>query len=352
MIPIKKSAAGRPGSILEYAIWPGWRLLMQDADLATAPILRRAQLPGDLFSRDNVRLSPGTFFDLWLAIDAEARSIDPELPAPLRIARVMTSDWFDPELFAALCSSNLGNALDRLGSYVKLIAPMSVSVNRGRTQADVTIGFLDQTKPPPSVFIAFKLVFFVQLARLATRTPVTPLHVGWPLSEHKSAADKALYAAFFGRPLEASASPRLVFSTADIERPFLTENHKMWLFFEPSLRQRLADLDRTASTVERVRSTLLEALPAGEVSMHAVSKRLGMSSRTLQRRLQEENTTFQQTLDLVRAALADHYLRKTMMSSAEIALLLGFDDTNSFVRAFRLWTGRTPQALRRDPSDT
>ncbi|WP_115514853.1 MULTISPECIES: helix-turn-helix domain-containing protein [Xanthomonas] len=77
--------------------------------------------------------------------------------------------------------------------------------------------------------------------------------------------------------------------------------------------------------------------------------RLGVSSRTLRRRLHEEGTTFQQTLDKVRAALAEHYLRKTMMSSAEIALLLGFEDTNAFVRAFRVWTGKTPQAVRRDP---
>ncbi len=324
---------------------------MQDAGLATAPVLRRAQLPGDLFSRDNVRLTPTTFFDLWLAIEAEARAIDPALPAPLRIARVMTSDWFDPELFAALCSANLGNALDRIGSYVKLIAPMIIGVERGKTQAKVSIGFADKTKPPPMVFVAFKMVFFVQLARLATRTPVMPLQVGWPLSDDDSAADRALYTAFFGLPVENSATPRLVFSMADIERPFLTENHKLWEFFEPSLRQRLADLDRSASMVERVRSALIEALPAGEVSMQAVSKRLGVSSRTLQRRLHEENTTFQQTLDVVRASLAEHYLRKTMMSSAEIALLLGFEDANSFARAFRLWTGKTPQALRRAPLD-
>ncbi|MCC4634437.1 MULTISPECIES: AraC family transcriptional regulator [Xanthomonas] len=349
MIPQKTSLSARPGSILDYAIWPGWRLLMQDAGLATAPVLRRAQLPGDLFSRDNVRLTPAMFFDLWLAIEAEARSIDAQLPAPLRIARVMTSDWFDPELFAALCSANLGNALDRIGSFVKLIAPMVIGVERGKTQANVTIGFLDQTKPPPNVFLAFKLVFFVQLARLATRTPVVPLQVGWPLSDDDSEADRALYAEFFGRPVKVTAAPLLVFSMADIERPFLTENHKLWEFFEPSLRQRLADLDRTASMVERVRSALLEALPAGEVAMQAVSKRLGVSSRTLQRRLHEEGTTFQHTLDKVRAALAEHYLRKTMMSSAEIALLLGFEDTNSFVRAFRLWTGKTPQAVRRDP---
>jgi AraC-like DNA-binding protein len=341
------TTVSRTFSTLDYAVWPGWRLLMQDAGLATAPILRRADLPGDLFSRDQVRLTSPDFFRLWVAIEEEARSLDASLPAPLRIAKVMTSDWFDPELFAALCSADLGSAVERLAKYAKLIAPMSIKLDRGATRATLTIDFLDQTTPPPDVFLAFKLVFFVQLGRLATRHAIRPLDVAWPSANDAPDAVTTLYKDFFGVPVRETRLATIVFAAEDIDRPFLTANHKLWMFFEPSLRQRLADLDRTASMVERVRSALLEALPAGGVSMRAVGKRLGVGSRTLQRRLQEEGTSFQATLDAVRSALADHYLRKTMMSNAEIALLLGFEDANSFIRAFRGWTGSTPLAVRR-----
>ncbi|AIC29777.1 AraC family transcriptional regulator protein (plasmid) [Rhizobium etli bv. mimosae str. IE4771] len=350
MTNTQSTAAGRSIATLDYAVWPGWRLLMQDAGLNARPILRRADLPGDLFARDQVRLTSAAFFNLWTAIEDEARSLDPELPAPLRIAKVMTSDWFDPELFAALCSANLGSAIERIAKYVRLIAPMTIQVQRTAARATVIIDFLDQTKPPPGVFLAFKLVFFVQLARLATRTAVKPLKVAWPLSPDAPEKDTALYEEFFGVRVEDAPLATLVFGAEDFDRPFLTENHKIWLFFEPSLRQRLADLDRTASMVERVRSALVEALPAGDVSMQSVGKRLGVGTRTLQRRLQEEGTSFQHTLDTVRSSLADHYLRKTMMTSAEIALLLGFEDANSFVRAFRTWTGTTPQSVRRSAS--
>ncbi|AMP15757.1 AraC family transcriptional regulator [Collimonas pratensis] len=322
---------------------------MQDAGLETSPVLRRAQLPGDLFARQNVRLDSENFFKLWEAIDAEAKSIDPDLPAPLQIAQVMSSDWFDPELFAALCSPNMGGALDRIAKYVKLIAPMVIRIERTMVHTTVTIGFLDGTKPPPSVFLAFKLVFFVQLARLATRSHVQPLRVSWPSSPSLK-ADSLIYKSYFGISVTNSPLATLVFATADVERPFLTENHKMWLFFEPSLRQRLADLDRTAGMLERVRSTLLETLPAGEASMQAVSRKLAVSPRTLQRRLQDEGTTFQQTLDSLRDSLAHHYLRNTEMSSAEISFLLGFEDANSFARAFQVWTGKTPQTVRSEKS--
>jgi AraC-like DNA-binding protein len=334
----------------DYAIWPGWRLLMQDAGLATAPVLRRAQLPGDLFARQNVRLDPVSFFKLWMAIEEEAASIDANVPAALRIAKVMSSDWFDPELFAALCSSNMGGALDRIAKYVRLIAPMIINIDRTVAHTTVSIDFLDHTLPAPDVFLAFKLVFFVQLARLATRTPVQPLRVSWPLATQTTSADALAYETYFGVPVTDAALATSVLSTEDIERPFLTENHRMWSFFEPTLRQRLADLDSTAGMAERVRSTLLETLPAGEVSIQVISRKLAVSARTLQRRLQDEGTSFQRILDTLRASLAHHYLRNTEMSSAEISFLLGFEDSNSFARAFQSWTGKTPQTARSEIS--
>jgi AraC-like DNA-binding protein len=193
--------------------------------------------------------------------------------------------------------------------------------------------------------MAFKLVFFVQLARLATRSAVHPLRVGWP-APALSARDARAYANWFGVPVEDLAAPTVVFAAEDMQRPFLTANHGMWTFFEPALRQRLADLEQHASTVDRVRGVLVESLPAGEVSMAAVCRKLGVSTRTLQRRLQAEGSSFQQTLDTLRHSLANHYLFNSSLSGTEISFLLGFADPNSFVRAFQAWSGSTPQAVR------
>ena len=338
---------GKRNPTLAYSVWPGWRLLMQDAGITAPPVLRRAQLPGDLFARQNVRLNSVDFFRLWEAIEAEAETLHPEMPAPLQIAQAMSSDWFDPELFAALCSANLRGALERIATYVRLIAPMAIRIVRGDTHTTVTLDFLDPSLPPPAVFLAFKLVFFVQLGRLAARAQVQPLTVSWPLTPGFEEAS-SVYESFFGVAVTHSATATLVLTNADMDRPFLTENHRMWLFFEPDLRQRLSDLDRTCGMLERVRSVLLEALPAGEVSMQAACRKLGVSTRTLQRRLQSEGTTFQQILDTLRESLAHHYLRTTAMSSAEISFLLGFEDANSFARAFQSWTGKTPGAVRHE----
>ncbi|WP_114467619.1 helix-turn-helix domain-containing protein [Pseudorhodoferax soli] len=314
---------------------------MQDAGVDRANVLRRAKLPGDLFARDSVRLDAATYFRLWEAIDEEAGKAGG--PAPLRFAKKMSVDWFNLELFVALCSEDMNSALARLAKYKS--GPMALKIEHGARGTTAAMEFLDDALTPPRVLMAFKLVFFVQLARLATRSPVQPLRIGWP-SPDLSASDARAYASWFGVPVEDMPLPTVVFAAEDAERPFLTANHGMWKVFEPALRQRLDDLEKNASTVERLRSALVEALPAGEVSMPAVCRRLGVSTRTLQRRLQEEGSSFQQTLDAVRNSLAHHYLHSTSLSGTEISFLLGFEDPNSFVRAFQTWTGSTPQAVR------
>lgn len=337
------TTTGRLAHAGTFAVWPGWLLLMHDAGVNGPNVLRRAQLPGDLFSRTSTRLDSSTYFRLWAAIEEDAGQEGG--PVPIRLAQRMTSDWFEPELFVALCSDDMNGALARLAKYKRLAGPMALHVTRTDQKTVAVLEFLDRALPPPPVLMAFKLVFLVQLARLATRSVLRPVRVGWPQPPH-TAAEARAYADYFGVSVEKMDAPTVAFSAADAQQPFLTANHGMWSFFEPALRQRLADLDRHATTADRVRGALLEALPAGELSMQAVSRKLGVSTRTLQRRLQEEGTSFQQTLDQLRNALAHHYLQNSVMSGAEIAFLLGFEDPNSFIRAFQGWTGKTPQAVR------
>lgn len=84
----------------------------------------------------------------------------------------------------------------------------------------------------------------------------------------------------------------------------------MWDIFEPELSQRLADLEEEASFTRRAQAVLLEGLPSGQFSMDEVARRLGVSTRTLQRRLQVEGTRFKTVVGNTRRRLACHYLRE------------------------------------------
>jgi AraC-like DNA-binding protein len=321
-----------------YTVNPGWRLLLTDLGIRPDNVLRRAGLPGDLFGREKAVLSTDEYFRVWRALEEESE--DPALP--LRIGAAISVEAFDPPIFAALCSPDLNTALGRIARYKRLVCPMALHVEMGEKATTLELKWLDAIVEPPVSLVAAELVFFVQLARIATRKRIIPLQVRAP---HPPKPKKE-YAEYFGVALRKGSSPVIAFKAADAALPFLTANEKMWRFFEPDLQKRLSELDESASTAQRVHAAFLELLPSGAASIESVSRKLGTSTRTLQRRLKEEGRSFQGVLNETREGLARHYLRTPNLSGAEISFLLGFEDPNSFFRAFRTWTGETPEQVR------
>lgn len=108
----------------------------------------------------------------------------------------------------------------------------------------------------------------------------------------------------------------------------------------------LAELDASATTRGQVERLLLLTLHTGDVDMDEVARRLGLSRRTLARRLQAEGTTFERTLDELRRKLALQYLESGKASVGEIGFLVGFSDPAAFSRAFKRWTGASPRTFR------
>jgi AraC-like DNA-binding protein len=97
---------------------------------------------------------------------------------------------------------------------------------------------------------------------------------------------------------------------------------------------------------ERVRIAIQQKLTGRRPTIEDIADALHISSRTLQRRLQEEGSNFQRVLDEARHQLARHYLNNSVLELNEAAYLLGYEDGNSFVRAFRTWEGIPPARWR------
>jgi AraC-like DNA-binding protein len=321
-----------------FAVQMSWKLLILDMGYAPADVLSLARLPGDLFARSGASLSPAQYFDLWRGLEQVAGRDE----LALKLAQAMSVEAFDPALFACLCSPDLNTALQRLAHYKRLIGPLNMVVDIRPDRTRITLSCYGSAEPIPRSLGVSELVFFTQLARLATRARIEPLAASVP----DLPSDLAAYQSYLGCALGVSEQIQITFSAQDAHRPFLTENMAMWLGFEPGLKQRLSELDAQAQMRERVRAVLLETLPAGISSIDAVAQRLAISKRSLQRQLAEESVGFQEVLSEVRQALAQHYLRRTDISAGEISWLLGFQESNSFIRAFRGWTGTTPAAYR------
>lgn len=117
-------------------------------------------------------------------------------------------------------------------------------------------------------------------------------------------------------------------------------------YFKPELTKRLSELSVDDSTSARVRSILTELLPSGKFTIDDVAKKLGYSKQTLQRKLSSENTTFQKQLNSTREVLALNYLQNTDMTTSDIAYLLGYQEFNSFLRAFSIQKGMSISEYR------
>ena len=100
----------------------------------------------------------------------------------------------------------------------------------------------------------------------------------------------------------------------------------------------------------KVEDILSNQLPHGKATASEVARRLGMSSRTLSRKLGEEDTSFVEILDQLRAALAKRYLHDKTLPISEIAWLLGYREISSLTHAFKRWTGTSPGRARNLPA--
>lgn len=146
----------------------------------------------------------------------------------------------------------------------------------------------------------------------------------------------------FGRPVT-----KLVFDASVLQLPLVGADTTLGSLLERHAEESLASAPRRKLFAGRVHRLIEEGLPAGEARVELVCRRLGVSPRTLQRRLREEGTSFQESLEGVQRSLAESHLLKPEVAICEVSHSLGFSQPSAFHRAFRRWTGLTPREFRR-----
>jgi len=145
----------------------------------------------------------------------------------------------------------------------------------------------------------------------------------------------------FGRPLY-----ELVYPPGLRELPIVSFNSRLRDYFDEECRRVVDKLGGGTSIVGQVRKQLIGAMDGADSSIEAVAKRLGMSARSLQRRLADENTRYNDLLAEVRAEFAKRYLTRGTVSASEVAYLVGFTEPPAFFKAFKRWTGMTPREFQ------
>ena len=307
--------------------------------LSVEEILKKAELPEDLFSRQSPCLSTEEYFRFMQAID----SLCEDKQIPIKLASSEGIETFSPPVFAAYCSKNALACLKRLAQFKPLIGALLYHIEETDDEVIVAILSADKELQLPEILIGIEFVFITRLIRKATKMNISPVSATATYKIINNA-----YTDFIGTPITVSDKNSLVFTKSDAMIPFISHNESMWEFFEPELSRRLSMMETGDTYAARVRSALMELLPSGECTLDDVAKKLGYSKRTIQRKLQEEDTNFQKQLNHTRELLAKTYLANTDMTAEDIAFLLGYREIGSFLRAFAIWTGKTVSEYRNE----
>ena len=136
-----------------------------------------------------------------------------------------------------------------------------------------------------------------------------------------------------------------------LQWPLLAADSSNLLMLEQRCREFLTLISETDSFTSKVTAILLQQLAVTHTTKAAAAA-LQLSERTLRRRLAEEKVCFQELLTDVRQRLSKDYLSSTGLSAQEIAELLGFTEASNFRRAFKSWSGLTPDEFRAAPDET
>ncbi|MBY5973800.1 AraC family transcriptional regulator [Ferrimonas balearica] len=309
--------------------------------LSVPRILARAGLDAAFFEGAEVPVDGATLFALWRAIEAEV----PGTETLLMAAREAAKGPFTPSLFAFSCSPDIATGIERVAVFKPLMGPFRMETRLASGRYTITCETADPREPLPDLLAAVEAVFLLACARTFSGQPIRPLDLVLPAPEMVTPH----VAADIGCVPRPGPVMTLVLSETDARLPLISEDTAFAAVVERELHSRLAASDaaaRGATTTQRLARVLEDLLPAGQVSVAAAAERLGLSDRSLQRRLQAEETSFQAELDGVRARLARLYLARGDLSTEEISHLLAYRDPNSFYRAFHAWTGMTPSQAR------
>jgi AraC-like DNA-binding protein len=313
--------------------------------IAVDPLFEKAGLKPEILDSDEGRIG-GEQLQAFIHLLAEHTG-NPVLG-------LETGDYVQPGSYSVLgyitmSCATLGEAVTRIAPYEKLVGDMGTT--RLKMKGDCatliwTCNFIDPVVWPQVVDNVF--ASWINYARwLADSTDATPLEVRLrrpsPGPEHEKA-----YALRWQCPVQFDAEEDSVtFAQTLLATRLRQPDPLLRKTLEAHALSQLALLDTDTDLTSKVKQSIQKQLAEGITRQDMVAEDLGMTSRTLQRKLSQEGVSYQKLLDEVRQQMAEDYLQNTDMSIPDIALRLGYSETTSFHRKFKAATGKTPGDFRR-----
>ena len=195
--------------------------------------------------------------------------------------------------------------------------------------------------------VEFILAASLKAMREVSGRNIRPIRVEFV---HTRDSDLREFERFFGCPVEYGAmSDQWSFSNETLAVPLITGDPYLLEALQPFCDEAARERNTAAGTLQAaVENEVQKLLPHGKANRQAVALALGISERTIARRLGAEGTTYEEVVDHLRRSLAFQYIKEPGISLKQIAWLLGYEGSTSFSHAFARWTGRSPSEVRKE----
>jgi AraC-like DNA-binding protein len=313
---------------------------LEDAGVDHEKLLRSIGMDPDRLLDLNHRYSQDQVTSLWIASVAATSDAD----FGLKVARHIRPSTFHVVGYAMACSSTLKRAAERFAHSARLISDAAlVEFTPVDDSFRLSVDLNTNGRQPIYQTIDTMLAGFLMLCEWIAAAPVVPLEVTF---RHPQPADDRAYRDVFRCKIRyAQPGNSILFRAKDLERPVPSANEELAMILDEMTSKYLA-LRFSSRFSGKVREALIRQFPNGEPTKTETARLLNMTSRTLLRRLREENTTFQEVSDHLREELAYDYLVREDCNIEKIAAMLGFSSSSTFSRAFVRWTGQRPSDWR------
>ena len=250
--------------------------------------------------------------------------------------------------YAWLTSATLRKAFTRLQRYVQMINDQTrIELTDSGDEFHIVLISEEQECRDAALRERQRLATTLRLCRMNAGDNFAPSRIQF---QQSTPSNLEACQDYFRCELEfAAGSTRVVLPAIEADRDLPGYDPHLVQHFENMIIGYLADQQKL-DTVGRVRASILEQLPTGDVSLDSVAATLAMSPRSLTRKLAEEGLAFKILLADIRRDLAEKYIADRTLTITEISFLLGFSETSSFSRAFKGWTGQSPRTHRQADS--
>jgi AraC-like DNA-binding protein len=251
-------------------------------------------------------------------------------------------------LYYVMASADtLGGALKRASRYSRITNEAIVLQYQEAREPRLRLAYSGIPRHADVQQIEFCIVAMVRLSRALSGRRFFPRHIS---ISHVRLRGIAKFAGVLGKgPEFGSDADEIDFPAGAAEWALVDADARLNKILLKTCEEILLSSRKSNTSTLRIQveNTISPLLPHGQAKMDVVAKKLGISERTLTRRLAEEGVTFNEILQQLKTHLAIRYLEEDSMPISRIAWLLGFEEASSFSHACRRWTGKSPRELRR-----